>query len=110
MAIRVTTGLGHLEGLERDGVRIFRGVPFAKPPVGERRFRAPEKPEPWTGVRDATSYGAAAHQPPLMLAALPGFDIGPQSEDCLFLNVYTPNGASPSNRKPVMVWIHGGAF
>lgn len=110
MAIRVTTGLGHLEGLERDGVRIFRGVPFAKPPVGERRFRAPEKPEPWTGVRDATSYGAAAHQPPLMLAALPGFDIGPQREDCLFLNVYTPNGASPSNRKPVMVWIHGGAF
>lgn len=106
----VETGLGKLAGFENDGVRVFRGIPFAKPPVGERRFRAPEPPEPWAGVRDATSYGAAAFQPPLMLAALPGFDIGEQSEDCLFLNVFTPAGASPSARKPVMVWIHGGAF
>jgi para-nitrobenzyl esterase len=106
----VETGLGKLEGFESDGVRVFRGIPFAKPPTGERRFRAPEKPEPWSGVRDATRFGASAHQPPLMLAALPGFDIGEQSEDCLYLNVYAPAGASASGPKPVMVWIHGGAF
>jgi len=110
MSTVVETGLGKLEGFGSDGVRVFRGIPFAKPPVGERRFRAPEKPEPWAGVRDATRFGPSAHQPPLMLAALPGFDIGEQSEDCLYLNVYAPAGASPAQRKPVMVWIHGGAF
>jgi para-nitrobenzyl esterase len=106
----VETGLGKVQGFEQDGVRVFRGIPFAKPPVGELRFRAPEKPAPWAGVRDATKYGPVSHQPPLMLAALPGFDVGEQSEDCLYLNVYVPAGASAANRKPVMVWIHGGAF
>jgi para-nitrobenzyl esterase len=110
MPAMVETGLGRLEGFEKDGVRVFRGVPYAKPPVGALRFRAPEPIEPWSGVRDATRYGLAAHQPPLMLAALPGFDIGAQSEDCLYLNVYAPAGASAASPKPVMVWIHGGAF
>ncbi len=110
MSTIVETGLGKVQGFEQDGVRVFRGLPFAKPPVGELRFRAPEKPAPWAGVRDATKYGPVSHQPPLMLAALPGFDVGEQSEDCLYLNVYVPPGASAANRKPVMVWIHGGAF
>ena len=110
MSTIVETGLGKLEGFERDGVRVFRGIPYAKPPVGELRFRASEKPEPWAGVRDASSFGPAAHQPPLMLAALPGFDIGEQSEDCLYLNVYAPAGASTASPRPVMLWIHGGAF
>jgi para-nitrobenzyl esterase len=110
MATIVETGLGKLSGFEQDGVRVFRGVPYAQPPVGAKRFRAPEPLAPWSGVREATSYGPAAHQPPLMLAALPGFDIGAQSEDCLYLNVYAPAGASRTNQKPVLFWIHGGAF
>ncbi len=110
MSTIVETGLGKLAGFENDGVRVFRGIPFAKPPVGELRFCAPEKAEPWAGVRDASAYGAAAPQPPLMLQMLPGFDIGAQAEDCLYLNVYTPVGASRANRKPVMFWIHGGGF
>lgn len=110
MAAAVETGLGKVEGFEQGGVRVFRGIPYARPPVGALRFRAPEAPEPWAGVRDATKYGPAAHQPPLMLAALPGFDIGVQSEDCLYLNVYAPAGARRGDRKPVLVWIHGGAF
>ena len=110
MSTLVETGLGKVEGFEADGVRVFRGIPYAKPPVGARRFRAPEKPEPWAGVRDATLYGAAAPQPPLMMQMLPGFDIGTQSEDCLTLNVYAPASASQAHKKPVMVWIHGGGF
>lgn len=110
MSTIVETGLGKVQGFEKDGVRVFRGLPFAKPPVGELRFRAPEKPAPWAGVRDATNYGPVSHQPPLMLAALPGMDVGEQSEDCLYLNVYVPAGASDASPKPVMVWIHGGAF
>jgi para-nitrobenzyl esterase len=110
MSTIVETGLGKLEGFESDGVRVFRGVPYAKPPVGALRFAAPEKAEPWAGVRNAKEYGGASPQPPLMLQMLPGFDIGTQAEDCLYLNVYAPTGASPSQRKPVLFWIHGGAF
>jgi para-nitrobenzyl esterase len=87
---------------------VFRGVPYAQPPVGKLRFRPPEAPLPWDGVRPAIAFAKAPIQNPIQLAALPGMDVGETDEDALYLNVWTPglDGA----RRPVMVWIHGGAF
>ena len=104
----VETDAGRLRGVADGAVRIFRGVPYGASTAGANRFRPPQKPAPWTGVRDATSYGPRAFQPsrpmiPEIGDALTGS--GPMSEDCLRLNVYTPG---TSGRRPVMVWFHGG--
>jgi para-nitrobenzyl esterase len=107
MAVRVETPSGTLAGRELDGVRSFLGIPFAMPPVGPRRFAAPEPAPPWAGVRDAGAFGASAPQMPMLLP-LPGMDVGAMNEDCLYLNVYAP--AEGAAKKPVMVWIHGGGF
>ncbi|WP_246267833.1 carboxylesterase/lipase family protein [Nonomuraea typhae] len=107
MEITVDIRPGKLRGRMEDGVAVFLGVPYAAPPFGERRFRAPEPPEPWEGVRDALAYGPTAtsrgYRPPLdeilPEAVIPG-------EDCLNLNVWTPG---LDGRRPVMVWVHGGS-
>lgn len=101
---QVQTQLGRVEGERRAGHVAFRGIPFAKPPIGALRFRAPEPPEPWTGVRAARAFGPSSIQPPSLVAGASG----PLDEDCLYLNVYTP--AADGARRPVFFWIHGGSF
>lgn len=104
----VETTHGKIRGLREGGLSIFRGIPFAAPPVGPLRFRAPEPAAPWAGVRDATRFGPSAPQRPVPFDFLDGMDVGPTDEDCLTLNVTTP--AADGARRPVLVWIHGGAF
>ena len=103
----VETRRGWVRGTVEGDVRVFRGIPFAKPPVGPLRFGAPEPPEPWRDVRDATRFGPASHQANRPLAPILGILVDEESEDCLTLNVWTP-AAGDGGRRPVMVWIHGG--
>jgi para-nitrobenzyl esterase len=95
----VKTSLGTLRGLQTEGIRVFRGVPFATPPVGALRFLPPLPARPWTGELDATAFSASPMQ-----TGEPGVR---HSEDCLCLNVWAPQGNGPF---PVFVWIHGGGF
>ena len=90
---------GAVRGSARDGVRTFLGVPYAEPPVGELRFRAPRPAPAWSGVRDATRWAPRAPQPELTGRGFTG------DEDCLYVNVYAPAAPGPY---PVLVWIHGG--
>ncbi|WP_158817823.1 carboxylesterase/lipase family protein [Methylocapsa sp. S129] len=99
----VHTASGDLAGSGGD-IRAFKGVPYAAPPIGPLRWRPPEPIAPWTGVRDATRFGADCMQKPLADSRAPGV-----SEDCLTLNIWAPAQA-PQQRLPVMVWVYGGGF
>lgn len=111
MAIVAETAAGTFEGRREGEVLAFRGIRYAQPPVGPLRFRAPVAPEPWDGVVDAREYGPVPHQMPiaadLLIPPAAAELNGPEDEDCLALNVVTPDTAG---RRPVIVYIHGGNF
>lgn len=98
----VTTAHGKVRGIAEGGVEAFKGLPFAAPPVGDLRWRSPQPVAPWQGVREAARFGHDCMRP----AADPAFE---PAEDCLYLNVWRPADLAASKR-PVIVWIHGGAF
>jgi len=98
---------GQLQGVVADGVASFKGIPFAAPPVGDLRWKAPQPAKGWTGVKYADTYAPGCMQDPSM-AKMVGASVS-VSEDCLNLNVWTAAKTAGENR-PVMVWIHGGAF
>ncbi|MFS0774021.1 carboxylesterase/lipase family protein [Sphingomonas sp. 1P08PE] len=102
--VRIDTGM--LRGDSEAGVIAFKGIPFAAPPVGQLRWRAPQPAAAWAGVRDATRYGHDCMQLPFPSDAAP---LGtPPAEDCLYANVWKPAGAAA--KLPVLVWIYGGGF
>ncbi len=108
--LKVTTEQGKVHGkLINDGkVRAYLGLPYAAPPVGDLRWKAPEPPAHWKGVRDATHYIAHCFQGVIYRDTT--FQDGNESEDCLYLNVYVPADSSPKSNLPVMFWIHGGGY
>jgi len=102
---------GQLQGVVDDGVVSYKGIPFAAPPVGDLRWRPPQPSARWTGVRQATEFGADCMQgrfgPPAASGAPPA---RASSEDCLYLSVWRPASAASGAKLPVMVWIYGGGF
>lgn len=113
----VTTTGGKVEGYEKNGLFIFKGIPYAAPPIGEKRWLAPEPVKPWKGIHETKQYSAVAPQrshfvgtpqisPEAMTFNAPAEQ--PQSEDCLYLNIWTPG--LDNKKRPVMVWIHGGGY
>ncbi|MBV9399815.1 MAG: carboxylesterase family protein [Bryobacterales bacterium] len=104
----VRTQAGMVQGVDMNGVAVYKGIPFAAPPVGNLRWRAPEAAAPWTGVRTVDKFASACVQVPIVNAAL-GMDAVATDEDCLYLNVWTP-AKTPKDKLAVMVWIYGGGF
>ena len=102
----IATDRGFVRGVSGPGVRQFKGIPFAQPPVGERRFAPPESAVSWTGIRDASKYRSACPQ-----LSRYGQTDASDDEDCLYLNVTVPaSDRAPAKKRPVIVWVHGGAY
>ena len=102
--IRIESGL--IEGQQGPLLTVYRGIPFAMPPVGELRWRPPQASMPWRGIRKAEAFAPICSQSG---ASVPGAPAEPSSEDCLYLNIWTP-ARRPDAKLPVMVWIYGGGF
>ena len=116
MAPVVEISAGKLRGISAAGIYSFKGIPYGDSPTGRNRFMQPEPAQPWVGVRDALAYAGHAWQLPNRPARRPELetvlgpaDTSPEGEDCLTLNVWTP-GLGDAAKRPVMVWLHGGAF
>ena len=103
---RVVTEFGAISGVRENGLSIYKGVPFAAPPVGDLRWRPPASVAPWTGTRRADAFAPACMQ---VGVSMPGEIPPPLSEDCLYLNIWTPT-KSVHGRLPVLVWIYGGGY
>ena len=107
--LTVATRSGKVQGIRQADADVFRGIPYAAPPVGALRWQAPRRPEPWTKLRRADRFGKACMQVPGAAQLDGAGDPGPLGEDCLTINVWSPS-ADGKSRRAVMVWIHGGAF
>ncbi|MEU5536762.1 carboxylesterase family protein [Streptomyces sp. NPDC020362] len=105
----VRTASGAVRGLHEDGLAVFRGIPFAEPPVGAARFQAPCPARPWDGTREAYAFGPPPPQEPGIQGRKAAGVPGPTGDDWLTVNVWTPD-PDPSSARPVMVWIYGGAY
>src|SRR3990172_6289277 len=103
--IRTNSGYvsGTVLGEPDKPVHVYRGIPYAAPPVGDLRWKPPEPVAPWSGIRECTAFRSVAPQSPTNNTGMP------ESEDCLYLNVLTPAETS-SDKLPVMVWMHPGAL
>ncbi len=103
----VETTSGKVQGLKQGAITVWKGIPFAQPPIAHRRFLPPEPVLPWSGVLDATQFGPTALQT-ARLGAASGVAGRPASEDCLSLNIWSPG--ADQQKRPVMVYLHGGGF
>ena len=103
----VEVNCGKIKGYTENNLQIFKGIPYAEPPIGDLRFSPPQAKKHWNGVLEATEFGPCAFQGYTALEEIIG-KLQPESEDCLTLNIWTP--AIDNKKRPVMFWIHGGAF
>ncbi len=104
--VEVGTGAGAVWGVAQDdGLKVFKGIPYAKPPKGDLRYAPPQEPAPWKGTFHATAFGPCCPQLPDPGEAASGLR---QDEDCLSLNIWTPG--TDNRKRPVIVYLYGGAF